>query len=246
MKAEEASLSLVPVISPRERLADSVADILREQIVSGQIAAGTQLLQIELSQRLGVSRTPLREAFRVLEHDGLVRISNGNKTVEVADLGVERLRDTYQVREVADGLAARLAAMREVPARILDQMRAAIDAMDRAIDGSADTGAYSQAHMQWHLLLLEASGNSQMEEFGRLVRLSSHRLILRHLDDEEQKSFAKAMDTLRRQGNADHRRILDAIVKHRPEAAEQAACKHVARSTKHAEDVIARREKRAG
>ncbi|QHE73320.1 GntR family transcriptional regulator [Rhodococcus sp. WAY2] len=246
MNSVEASLSVLPSISPRERLADDIANLLREQIIKGDIPAGTQLLQIELAQRLGVSRTPLREAFRVLERDGLVRISNGNKTVEVAELGVEQLRDTFQVREVTDGLAARLAASREVPEELLERMRTADAAMERATtDGNLDIVAFSQAHMEWHLLLLEASGNSQLKDFGRLVRISSHNLIMRNLDDEGHKAFDKAREALRRQDKADHKRILDAIVKQRPEAAEESACKHVARFIKHAEDVIAWREKNA-
>jgi GntR family transcriptional regulator of vanillate catabolism len=231
-------------LPPRERLADSVAAVLREQILDGEIPAGTQLLQINLSERLGVSRTPLREAFRLLEREGLVRISNGNKTVAVASLAVKDLLDTYLVREVTDGLAARLAAMRDVDEGILAEMRDVNDAMERAVGGHrVDTDAATAAHTRWHLLLLEASGNGQMEEFERLVRLSSHKLIMRQLDEDELEAFRSAMDNLARDGVADHRRILDAIVKRKPDVAEQAAIKHMARSSKHAQNVIARRAK---
>src|SRR5215469_15430926 len=112
----------------RSRLADEVADILRKQIITGELGSGTQLLQIQLAERLGVSRTPLREAFRILERDGLVKISNGNKTVAVAHLGVEDQLATYEVRAVTDGLAARLTALRGLPGRLAERLSECMEA----------------------------------------------------------------------------------------------------------------------
>src|SRR6516165_7232404 len=112
------------------RLADEVSHLLRDLILRGQLAPGTPLLQVQLAERLGVSRTPLREAFRILERDGLLRISNGNKTVEVIELDRQHLIETYQVREVIDGLAARLAAAHGLSERSANRMEQAIDRME--------------------------------------------------------------------------------------------------------------------
>src|SRR4029453_5215247 len=98
----------------RPRLVDDVTNRLRQMIVDGTLSAGQPLLQIELSKKLGVTRPPLRGAFRVLEHEGFVRATNGNNTLEVIGLSNEEMTEIYQYREVIDGLAARLAAKRGI------------------------------------------------------------------------------------------------------------------------------------
>jgi DNA-binding GntR family transcriptional regulator len=243
--SETSAAPPIVSIAQRERLAESVAEVLREQILSGETRAGTQLLQIGLAERLGVSRTPLREAFRLLERDGLVRISNGNKTVEVVGLGVQDVIDALLVRQVVDGLAARLAAERDVDDALVSAMGVEIDIMDRACGTEIDRIAYGPAHARWHLLLLEASGNRQVDQFDRLVRLSSHRLMRRQLDTDEMHAFSATMDRIARTGNAEHKRILDAIVNEKSDVAEQTAIKHIGRSIKWAQDVLNRRAKRS-
>lgn len=70
----------------RTRLVDRVTERPRDMIVNGELEPGRPLLQVRLPERLGVSRTPLREAFRNLQRDGLVRVMNGNQTVEVVEM----------------------------------------------------------------------------------------------------------------------------------------------------------------
>jgi DNA-binding GntR family transcriptional regulator len=225
----------------RSRLADEVADILRRQIISGELGSGTQLLQIQLAERLGVSRTPLREAFRILERDGLVKISNGNKTVAVAHLGVEDLLATYEVRAVTDGLAARLTADRGLSDSLAERFVACMDTMEEASTGTLSPVRYTEAHANWHLLLLEASGNRRLEECVRLVRVSSHMLITRQLSEAERSAVRPAIDALVSNGNADHRRILDAIGARNAAGAERLAIRHIERSVRFARGVLAQR-----
>jgi DNA-binding GntR family transcriptional regulator len=85
---------------------DDVAERLRELILGGTLLPGQQLLQTQL----GVSRTPLREAFRLRERDGLIRTSNGNNTVEVVELTNDEIEELYDLCMVLDGLAARCVA----------------------------------------------------------------------------------------------------------------------------------------
>jgi len=77
----------------RPRLVDDVVRVLREKIIRGELPAGTQLLQIDLASQLGVSRTPLREAFRTLENDGYLKPSNNHRTVEVVTSTAAEMRD---------------------------------------------------------------------------------------------------------------------------------------------------------
>ena len=65
----------------RRRLVDDVISHLRQLILDQELPPGTALLQTELAEKLGVSRTPLREAFRILDREGLVKVANGNRTI---------------------------------------------------------------------------------------------------------------------------------------------------------------------
>jgi GntR family transcriptional regulator, vanillate catabolism transcriptional regulator len=229
--------SLPPTLlaRPQMRLADQVAQVLRDLVLRGELAPGTPLLQIQLAERLGVSRTPLREAFRILERDGLLRISNGNKTVEVIELDRQHLIDTYQVRDVIDGLAARLAAARGLSAQSSEQMQRAIDRMEVASRTGLDIGEYGEGHIDFHLAVLDASGNSRLDDFAPLVRLSAHMLLTRYL----RQTYGQDVDETIQQavciGNEDHRKIFDAIRDGDVKGSERAASQHIRRTIKYLE-----------
>jgi len=89
--------------------ADEVAAALRELIVRGDIAPGAPLRQRDLAERFGVSPTPVREALRRLESEGLVR-NDVNRGSTVAELDAEAVEQSYQIRAALEGLAVRLAA----------------------------------------------------------------------------------------------------------------------------------------
>ncbi len=106
------------------RLLDEVADALRERIYAGDYAPGAILRQEHIAAEFGISRTPLREALRVLERDGLV-IHLPGRGVRVASADLTRLIDAYAVREVLDGVAARFAVVSvDLPCRATSRRRA--------------------------------------------------------------------------------------------------------------------------
>src|SRR4029077_16590562 len=115
-----------------QRLVDGITQELRERILDHHIDPGTERVQTEWAEKLQVSRTPLREAFRILEQDGLVQVSNGNRTVRVADFSGPQLRDLLQVREVGEGLAARLLAIQGMSADIERGLVRQLEAMEGA------------------------------------------------------------------------------------------------------------------
>lgn len=222
---------------PQTRLADEVAHVLRDLILRGELAPGTPLLQIQLAERLGVSRTPLREAFRILERDGLLRISNGNKTVEVIELDRTHLVDTYQVREVIDGLAARLAAGRGLSADQVRRIEGAIDRMQAASDPELDAAQYGEAHADFHLSILEASGNSRLDDFAPLVRLSSHMLLTRYLQQNLGTELESSIQRAICAGNEHHRKIYDAVRNGDAKAAERYATQHIRTTLKYVQSL---------
>src|SRR5688572_27325927 len=118
-------------LTPQSRLVDEVATRLRQLILTHQLPPGSKLLQSDLAERFGVSRTPLREAIRLLEYDGLVKVSNGNRTVEVVTLSGDDFMQLYQVREVIDGLAARLLARRGLTPAVDKALSKCVDQIEQ-------------------------------------------------------------------------------------------------------------------
>jgi GntR family transcriptional regulator of vanillate catabolism len=228
------------------RLVDEVVGILRDGIVTGRIEPGTQLLQTELAERLGVSRTPLREAIRTLEADGLVRISNSNRTVEVVAITSADLREMYQIREMLDGLSARLAAERGLSAEVESEARAVLEALgDSAED--FDPLARTRLHAQFHELIAMASGNSRLLPLLPLIRTSSAALhqpftqnpgAVRLSLEGRDTTFAEVMTKSEEQ----HAEILAAVVARDGDRAEAAARAHIQRTIALAEHVDMWRE----
>lgn len=218
------------------RLVDEVINRLRENIVDGTLPAGTRLPQVALAAQLGVSRTPLREALRVLDSEGLVQSLDGNRTVEVVQTRPDDLREMYELREVIDGLAARLAARNGLAE---EEERRARDLLNELADSSDpyDPVRRNRAHAEFHELFALASGNNKVQSFSSLIRTSSAMLYLplvREIAAENlvaanpDNSYKEFLD----QAQVQHREILDAVVERNPSAAEAAARRHIQRTVR--------------
>ena len=211
----------------RTRLVDDVTEHLRQLILDGRLAPGTRLRQIELSEQLGVSRTPLREAFRVLEQDGLLQIANGNNTVEVIDFDDHEIVQLYQIREVLDGLAARLLAQRGLSADELAELRSYLEQMDRS-RRPFDVTRYSPAHAAFHARLIELSGNSRLASYrdmiGMSFKLVTRRILARMAQSSEE---LQRLDEIFEVAQRQHTAILDAVAAGDPDEAERAARRHL-------------------
>jgi GntR family transcriptional regulator, vanillate catabolism transcriptional regulator len=224
----EASDVIYPVLE-RTRLVDDVIARLRTMIIDGALPPGTTLLQIDLAQKLGVSRTPLREAFRILEHEGLVRVTNGNKTLEVVEPSREDMVELYQFREVIDGLAARLAAKIGISESDYLVLKGHLDRM-HAIDENAvpDGSARAAAHAAFHAGVAELSGNRMVMNQVPMIRMTSQMLARRITGLGTVEPDVTAM--LLREGESDHRAVLEAIRSNSGTEAEAIARRHIRRT----------------
>lgn len=204
---------------------DGITATLREMILDHRIAPGTVLLQNEWSERLQVSRTPLREAFRILEQDGLVRVSNGNRTIEVVEFTSreDELRGLYEVREVIDGLAARLLANKGLSEESAKQLEALLTEMDEAAD-PFDSSRWFSAHMDFHVEIAQSCGNSRLRQQLDVIRMTS--LSLHSYLGSLPASDDRLVEVLGTAGKQ-HHAIFDAIRSGNGDLAEMAACQHI-------------------
>ena len=215
------------------RLVDEVVSRLRDSIVDGTIPAGTRLPQVALATQLNVSRTPLREALRVLESEGLLRTGDNNRTIEVVTVAPGDLREMYELREVIDGLAARLAASNGLSGEYEGLARHLLDELAESSE-PYDPVRRNRAHAAFHELIADASKNSKVRAFAPLIRTSSAVLYLplirksteAHLVADPTKSYEQILDEAQTQ----HRQIFDAILARDPDGAEDAARRHIQRT----------------
>jgi DNA-binding GntR family transcriptional regulator len=201
----------------RPRLADEIHEYLRDQIYAGAFPPGTQLRQEQLAEELQVSRTPLREALRVLENEGLLSVRRGNR-VEVISPDKERFMDALVLREVIDGAAAGLCAAKRLSARQLAELRRALAAQEAALDPWNRVG-FARSDADLHAGILRLSGNFYLEQQVKLVRLT---IQVFQMGTSFGPETAKAKI-------AEHQAIVDAIADGDVERAEAAAKSHIHR-----------------
>ncbi|HEX5192243.1 MAG TPA: GntR family transcriptional regulator [Solirubrobacteraceae bacterium] len=207
----------------RVRLVDEVADELRERIYSGEYALGTKLRQETLAEELQVSRTPLREAMRVLESEGLLHSEPG-RGVRVVSADITKLLRAYRLREVIDGLACRLAA--ECPdAERRASLSERIDHQEIALD-PWDPGAYTRENVAFHIAIMEIADNEYVLAQARTVRMTSQVFTPVALLD-----FQRARTAVDQ-----HYGIAEAITRGDGDAAERAGRAHIRTTIKRISD----------
>ena len=179
-------------------LASVAQSELERMILSGELPPGEKLTEVALATRLGVSRGPLREAFRMLEEAGLVRTEK-NRGVFVRDLPVEEAVEIFELRAAMDALVGRRLAERITPAE-LKEIRAVVDRMADAVK-SRDEQAYRALYRGFHDRLVELAGNVKLAAvYRKLVKELS--LFRQHSPEHDRMLPASV---------GDHRQIVRAI-----------------------------------
>lgn len=146
---QESSASRIPLV-------DEIASVIRERIYTHRYPTGSWLRQEHLSAELGVSRTPLREALRMLEQEGLLRVKIG-QGARVVSGDLDTLLDAYELRAVVDGLAARLSA-ENADTFLGRHLHQAIQAQQAAVEPWRPRD-YTQANVDFHEQIMYMSGN---------------------------------------------------------------------------------------
>jgi DNA-binding GntR family transcriptional regulator len=166
---------------PRATLHDQVAYRLRELLVEGSIAPGAKLNERELAERLNISRTPLREAIKMLAAEGLVELLPNRGAVAVS-LSEQDVLDTFEVMAGLEGLSGELAAQ-----RITDAELAEIKALHYemlAAHTRRDLSAYYRLNAQIHKAINQAAKNPVLQSTYTLVNARLQALRFRSNQDE--------------------------------------------------------------
>jgi len=209
---------LPQALARRERVADSVYELLADAVLRGELRPGGRLSVPVLAARLGVSRTPVREAIQRLVSEGLA-VEQPHRGAVIASFERPELIEIYETREVLEGLAARLAAARiTAPAR--DVLRGLL-AEHRAAVARGDTAAHFELDLRFHRLVAGAARNANL---AHALGLLQSKVRLAMLSTSVTAGPAQAL--------IDHETILAAIETGDGARAEDAARAHIARLTR--------------
>ena len=165
-------------------LRDVVFNTLRQAILKGELAPGERLMEIQLAEKLGVSRTPIREAIRKLELEGLV-LMIPRKGAEVAKISAKSLRDVLEVRRSLEELAIELACER-MSEEALEELTLAQQKFKRAITcGNAMEMAETDEH--FHELIFQGTENERLTQILNNLREQMYRYRLEYIKDADKR-----------------------------------------------------------
>lgn len=194
-------------------LRDVVFQTLRQAILRGELKPGERLMEIHLAQKLGVSRTPVREAIRMLELEGLV-LMIPRKGAVVAEITITDLEDVLEVRMALEELAVKHACRRITQEQLAELRRRAAE-FKHTLNGN-DVGACAQADVEFHDLIYLATGNSRLVQILNNLREQMYRYRMEYLKDRQ--SYNTLMkeheEILRALENRDEKAALDVTIRH--------------------------------
>ncbi|MBW1708037.1 MAG: GntR family transcriptional regulator [Deltaproteobacteria bacterium] len=211
----------------RINLRDQVYDILKRRIIFREIESGKKINEEELAKSLGVSRTPIRETLVRLEHEGIVEIIP-RRGAFVISQSIEKVIDLLQVREVLEGLVARLAT-ENIDRGLLDRLRHCLEEVSSTEDPAIRLLKYTPADVEFHTLLLEACDNELLKNMMESVNAHLQMVRLRTV----------ALPGRPEQTVREHYEIVAAIERQDADLAEELMRKHVASVRKDAQENMA-------
>ena len=208
-------------------LRDVIFDTLREAIIVGELKPGQRLMEVQVAEKMGVSRTPVREAIRKLELEGLVEMLP-RKGAHVAELSVKDIMDVLEVRATLDGLATSLSAT-----RITDdekkELRHLLDQFINYVEKENLQGAIKK-DVEFHDVIYRSSRNDKLIQISNNLREQIQRFRIVYIKD-----YSSSRELIR-----EHTEIYEAIIAGNPETAMEAARRHI----KNQEETIIRSLKR--
>ena len=159
-------------------LRDVVFNTLRQAILRGELKPGERLMEIQLANKLGVSRTPIREAIRKLENEGLV-LMTPRKGAEVAEITEKSMLDVLEIRKALEELTTGLACDRITPEQI-ERLKEAETYFEEMLDGR-DITLIAEADVKFHDIIFEATDNKRLINLLNNLREQMYRFRIEYL-----------------------------------------------------------------
>ena len=163
-------------------LRDVVFNTLRKAILRGELKPGERLMEIQLANKLGVSRTPIREAIRKLELEGLV-LMIPRKGAEVAQITEKNMQDVLEVRKALEELSVQLACERITQEQVEEMKMAAEDF--RKVLKSGDVTKIAEADVKFHDIIFVATNNQRLITLLNNLREQMYRFRVEYLKQKE-------------------------------------------------------------
>lgn len=208
-------------------LREVIFNSLREAIIVGELKPGVRLMEVQLAEKMGVSRTPVREAIRKLELEGLVDMIP-RKGAHVADLSVKDIMDVLEVRATLDGLATALAAER-ITEEELKELKHVNIQFGNYVERENLQGSIRK-DVEFHEIIYRSSRNEKLIQIASNLREQVQRFRVIYLKDS-----GSPRDIIR-----EHQEIIEAVQKKDSEVSRSVAQRHI----KHQEEAIVKAVRR--
>jgi phosphonate utilization transcriptional regulator len=202
----------------QQSLTSLVQREIERKILAGELVPGAKLNEAELAGAMGISRGPVREAFRALEQQGLVQTEK-NRGVFVRQVSLEEANEIYEVRAALEGQIGRLAAKRATPQQ-LERLRGIVKRM-HAAGRNRDPDAYFPLNIEFHEALAEASGNRALA--------TNYRRVVNELNLYRREAITRNVDVIPI-STKEHESIVGAVAKGDAALAERLLYEHVINS----------------
>lgn len=212
-------------------LRDVVFNTLREAILRGDLQPGERLMELQLADKLGVSRTPIREAIRMLEQEGLA-VTMPRKGAEVAGMTLKDMEDVLEIREALDDLAVRIACD-----KITDEQLKHLTDVKEEFEESTKTGdvkKIAQADVNFHDVIYEATGNVKLVTLLSNLREQVYRYRVEYIKDPN--NYPKLMK--------EHESIVEGLRSHDKQAVTLAMQEHVRNQAVAVKNLIQKQEQK--
>ncbi len=213
------SFQLRARLAPNPPLRDQAYTTLKDAILAGKFTPGDHLVEIEIAHSLGLSRSPVREAFRRLEQEGYLTVTRSG--VVVQQISYKDIQGIYYVRQKLEAMAAVLAAERAT-AQEIAALRRALKAMELAVKEKNEKKII-QSGNDFHVLLYSLTDNQYLIDL-----LNTTYDKIRHFRNVNVTVHQRGRDAL-----AEHRAVVEAIARHDVAAADRSAQEHIHRSWSH-------------
>lgn len=209
-----SKLNIKPGFLESKLISEKIADVLRENIISGTIKGGQKLNENQISTALNVSRPPIREAFRILATQGLITLVP-RKGAFVTQLSVEEVREIYQIRSMMESFATTL-VIPAIDQKQIYEIQLILKSMEKKIKEN-NSKDIQKLNLEFHQKIIKMSKNMKLVQLYDSIILLIRRYQVLGLSAPI--SWKMSLD--------EHRKIVDAIVAKDVDRAEKLSREHV-------------------